>query len=322
MVGSGITGSVPVRFSIKALLGAILLLALLLGLWKALYGPYSLQRRAMVHFQEIGARVDSVSGGPKWLRSAVGDHHFQNVVLISSRLQRVEALYSADLGVAIRPWLRSDAVHVTDADMVFVKDLPYLTVLELPSAQIGDAGLRHVAGHKMLKVLDLSFTQVSDRGLTYVAKVASLEQLSIEGLGTTDEGLRCLSEVKQLESLNLSGTSITDGGLRHVAQLWSLKSLQLNRTGVSDAGMALLRPLRQLTRVGLRDTRVTDGCLAYFAGMSKLRQLDVRGSGVTVDGVAILRAKLPGIETDVDAARRRIEFFKGRLSGQAETIEE
>lgn len=55
--------------------------------------------------------------------------------------------------------------QVTDADLVYLKELANLRSLYLSNTRVTDAGLEHLSGMPNLKILDLLFTQVTDAGV-------------------------------------------------------------------------------------------------------------------------------------------------------------
>ena len=67
------------RFSLRALLAAMLLAVLALGAARWYMAPYRMQRRAAAAFEEAGGTVTTVPGGPAWLRSVFGDEPFEEM---------------------------------------------------------------------------------------------------------------------------------------------------------------------------------------------------------------------------------------------------
>ncbi len=89
-----------------------------------------------------------------WLRKLHGDEYLGNAVYVN-------------LGFT----------QVTDAGLLYLKDLPKLERLVLDDTQITDAGLVHLMGLTKLKELVLTDTQITDAGLVYLKDLSKLETL-------------------------------------------------------------------------------------------------------------------------------------------------
>ena len=121
-------------------------------------------------------------------------------------------------------------------------DLEKVTVLNLHSTEITDAGLKDVAKLQKLTHLVLSNTKkITDAGLKDFAKLQKLRYLSLSGTQITDEGLKEVVKLQKLEALWLSYTKITDEGLKELAKLQKLQELFLDGTKVTAAGVAELK---------------------------------------------------------------------------------
>lgn len=194
---------------------------------------------------------------------------------------------------------------VTDADMVHLKSLTHLAVLNLAYNPVGDAGLANLADLRELKRLDLSNTKVTSAGLRHLLGLTKLERLSLGRCAITDNGLSQLARLRSLKDLVLYGTQVTDDGLRYLAELHQLKSLELHSTSVTDTGLAHLKGLpfleelefpegvtlaglAQLSRLTMLDglpESVTDGDLAALEALTRLRSLSLARSSITDDGL-------------------------------------
>lgn len=111
---------------------------------------------------------------------------------------------------------------ITDEDLIHLRELRNLVLLDVSDLPITDAGVAHLAGLSGLQMLCLSATKTTSAGLEHLANLTELRSLSLGGCAITDEGLRHLRHLGQLESLNLYGTQITDAGMHELAGLTGL----------------------------------------------------------------------------------------------------
>ncbi|MBI5758019.1 MAG: hypothetical protein HZA46_05830 [Planctomycetales bacterium] len=82
--------------------------------------------------------------------------------------------------------------HVTDAGLVFVRELPELEVLDLGSDNITDAGLEHLTGHPRLASLDLFGTRITDAGLQSLRELPKLVSIRFDERRISAEAVRKL----------------------------------------------------------------------------------------------------------------------------------
>jgi hypothetical protein len=106
---------------------------------------------------------------------------------------------------------------ITDEQLVPLKDLPRLAILNLRGREITNEGLVHLKDLKGLLKLHLEKTKI------------------------TDDGLQHLKGLENLEYLNLYGTEVTDAGLKHLHGLKKLRKLYVWQTKVTDAGVAEIK---------------------------------------------------------------------------------
>ncbi len=82
-------------------------------------------------------------------------------------------------------WLTNFATKLVDDDLIALRDLGVLHMLSLYSADIGDAGLAHVAGLP-LTYLNVSGSRVGDAGLAHLAAMTTLRDLDLTSTAVTD----------------------------------------------------------------------------------------------------------------------------------------
>jgi hypothetical protein len=125
---------------------------------------------------------------------------------------------------------------ITDADLVLLKALPELEVLDLRLTSIGDAGVARLDGTKALRFLNLFRTRLTDAGLDHLAGNAGLETLLMGGTQVTDEGLARLKAFSRLRKLSVFDTQVGDAGIGHLRGLSRLEILLLGKSMVTAAG--------------------------------------------------------------------------------------
>ncbi|HEV2969088.1 MAG TPA: hypothetical protein VGY55_03800 [Pirellulales bacterium] len=128
--------------------------------------------------------------GPDWLRKLLGENLFSEVALVSL-----------------------DGTKVTDAGLVYLRDLTQLETLYLISNNVTDEGLVNLEELRQLKELNLSGTRVGDAGLVHLKGLTRLKKLWLVVTHVTDAGLIHLNGLNQLQDLELGGTTVTYAGV-------------------------------------------------------------------------------------------------------------
>jgi hypothetical protein len=337
-------------------LGGLMLLILVVGVflgWKARRASH--QRRAVAAIQAAGGTViydsqitglgypvyqsfdDSVKlpparpWGPAWLRRAIGDEYFQEVVGVwlthgptpdqPDRGATDEVMrHLANFDRLEMLQINGNGLRLTDAGMAHLRGLTRLRGITIGIVEISDAGLEPLRG--MTDLEDLHITNNSSR-ITSLAPLAGLTRLRSLSLGVTDidEGeLSRLGRMTRLESLHLGRRTpwLTDAGMKHLSTLTSLKYLIMSCSpGLTDAGMADLAKLTALESIALSDTGVTDAGMAYLAALTRLGNLQFT-SAKRLTGVGASRL--------IGLPLKSVEFFScavddagleqlGRLAG-------
>lgn len=91
--------------------------------------------------------------------------------------------------------------HVTNNDLLILKDLGSLQRLSIYNSQITDEGLRYLKNHDSLQELSIENTRITGVGLKYLREFNSLQRLILYNTKITSEGLlflECLSNLKTL----------------------------------------------------------------------------------------------------------------------------
>lgn len=126
-----------------------------------------------------------------------------------------------------------------------------LVSLHAAGASIPDGELVHLRDMTGLRVLDLTATPVTDTGLLHLQACTGLETLWLWNTAITDASLPLIASLTNLRQLGLGNTMITDAGLVHLRGLRSLRVLQLWGTSVAGPGLNHLHGLRDLEMVSL-----------------------------------------------------------------------
>jgi len=189
--------------------------------------------------------------------------------------------------------LNLNATKVTDAGLVHLKRLSGLKSLALNYTKVTDAGLAHLTGLTSLRELSLNVTKITDAGFVHLKGLTNLRTLNLSGDRINDAGLVHLKGLVRLHSLNLGGTNVTDAGLVYLKRLTGLQSLGLNVTKVTDAGLVHLKDLTKLQSLALGGTKITDAGLVHLKALTKLQDLFIARTLVTAAGVRKLEAALP-----------------------------
>jgi hypothetical protein len=192
-----------------------------------------------------------------------------------------------------------DAPLVTDAGLKHIRGLSRLRQLLLRRTSVSDAGMVYLKDLKDLQVLDLGMTKVTDAGLKNVAELTRLRMVLFWSNKIEDAGLTYIQRMTQLEILDLGFAPVTDAGLEKLQHLEQLHSLGLRGSAVTDAGLSHLEGLRQLRELDLYKTRITDAGLKHLEGLSNLQQLRLGETQVTAEGRKKLQRSLPSCKIEM-----------------------
>lgn len=142
--------------------------------------------------------------------------------------------------------LEIDDCSAEDAQLEVIRRLPQLQTLKL-GADVGDAGVQHLAAARNLTTLNLPRARFTDEGLRQIAALPELQLLRFHSPHVTDAGLAHVAGIQSLRFLHLIDVPITDAGLPHLYGMTQLESFYLDGGRCSDAALGeLLRALPQL----------------------------------------------------------------------------
>jgi hypothetical protein len=258
------------QYSLRSLLGLMLVCGVALALWTIFVEPYRRQHRLIEAIKELEGSV-STEAVETPLSVLFGSDYFVDIVSIDLLKQ----------------------TPIDDAWMVNLRDTPRLRELYLRRAAIGDAGMAYVGRLEDLQSLGLIGTKVTNAGLVHVSGLHKLEFLAVNFTEITDAGLASLANLKRLKELYLRRCTIFDAGLLHLQGLTDLATLDLSDTQVGDEGVARLTGLTKLARLWLDNTEVTKACLADLRKLPALEEVSLSGTHIFP---SVLRDALPALD--------------------------
>jgi Leucine-rich repeat (LRR) protein len=223
------------------------------------------------------SKSDRTPPGPAWLRGAIGDEYFQDVVYVNLMFG------SPELG-EVTPGLKA---------------LGALRHIDLPidGSQATDATCADLSACRSLEVLTLSGRSVTDAGTERLSGLGRLRSLRVSEASLGDRSLELLSGLPSLRELSLHGNKFTEGGLAHVSRMSGLNRLSLDGgpAVLTEVGIAHLQGLEHLETLMVPDSVITDGGAKALALLPALRSLYVGKDSLSTHARAELLAARPGL---------------------------
>ncbi len=236
-------------------------------------------------------------GGRRWVRSTPSNRALASVQSLNGEVTTFSSIYPA-WGPTWLPGSRylprgKEVIQVSledsqldNADLGFLKDLPYLRVLNLSGTSLNSQVLQTLPDLNFLRALILNGTAVSVEELQKILKMApNLNHLSVVGTKLQDENLTILETLPKLIFIDLSDIQITDAGLVHLQGLPNLRSIALNGAQITDAGLKHLLELPNLQNLYLDGTSITPAGLEILQEHPRLRYLSLIGIAIHEDDV-------------------------------------
>lgn len=181
-----------------------------------------------------------------------------------------------------------------------VQTAPHLEVLLLSDdPALGDKDLLKLKRMKQLRLLDLTKGVFTDNALKIVAQLPTVKILTLRRMPyLTGSGLADLAAMKGLRKLSLRQTELTArNAWSNLAQLQQLTVLSLVYTNMTDDAVDEISKLK-LEKLDISmNSKLTDRCLEPLQRMKTLKHLYV----VQCDGISnaardTLKESIPGIE--------------------------
>ena len=183
-----------------------------------------------------------------------------------------------------------DCNRVPIADWKTLENFKKLKFLRLWGPTVEDGTLDFITGAESLRVLSLDASNVGEEGLKKIAGLTNIQELYLNGASNVfSPALAPVGSFKKLTVLELRSTSVNSKGMPHLSGLSDLRVLDLSETAVADAGLASLKDLTNLEELNLYNTRTTDAGLVYLEGMKKLKRLNLDKCKITEAGTPQLR---------------------------------
>jgi hypothetical protein len=243
-----------IRFSLRALLAAVFVAALLLATAHYLNNAVAqhttartlVQLGAYVAYDDSSeAKDEELSWNALWFNIR---HRVTTVALRGGPLSGTANSFGS---------LNSDP---SPEHLMLVATFRHLQHLDLSGCEVANDDLRIYSGLP-LESLDLSHTRVTDDGLVEVAKIVTLRELSLtrgeerwpvtlgnplphdrlKGPTITDAGVRYLAALPALETLNLRGSFIYRDSIPYLKQIATLRNLDVGRTNLFGEDVAALK---------------------------------------------------------------------------------
>jgi hypothetical protein len=169
------------------------------------------------------------SGFSYWLGGisgpAIGGHRAYSLRVTGARSLAPLAAFAPDRLVA----LHGSGASIGDADLVHLRDMTSLRVLDLSDTPVTDVGLLHLQGCVELETVWLWNTAITDSGLALLGRLPNVRQLGLGNTRVTDAGLAALRDLRRLRLLQLWGTNVRGPGLQHLHHLGELEMVTLPR---------------------------------------------------------------------------------------------
>jgi Leucine-rich repeat (LRR) protein len=296
------------RFSLRTLLIFVTLFCVSVGWFLLRLHRAERQRIAVANLKEahFGVHYDwelnyDVTGnqapelaGPGWLRNWLGNDFFDDVVDVSSPLDRPERNAIRDdefQWVFSLPKLRFLNIHdlsITDASITKLHELKDLENLFVSDPRMDDSWMQGIGTCTHLKKLVLiESSRVTEPGFANLAPLVDLEQLLLPDGG--DAALRAIANLKRLRILLLTSKKVTDSGAKALASLPLLETLILNRTSIGDEGVKSLAKLKRLEDLRLTGTAIGDDGIRNFDSQTQIKDLEISFTKVGDSSMRFIR---------------------------------
>lgn len=234
------------RFSLRSLLIAISLVAILLG-----WGVEQTRRR-----QQAISSVERLGGWVEYADSAI----LPRTNLVGYLPQKWTDAFFGD------GWRRAvSAIHIrdvrlSDSELGLLNYVDEVHFLDLQDTAFSRGALRHITSLNRLQVLSLDRVSIDEKpvcDLSFLHELPNLNQLYLSGAKINGADLAYVKQLKELQVLTLDYTPIHDEDLAELADMRNLTNVNLNETQVGDPGLAHIRNLPRLRYVNLRNTLVS-----------------------------------------------------------------
>lgn len=189
---------------------------------------------------------------------------------------------------------------ITNGSLAFLaSSKATLTYIDLSGcAQIGDDGMKHLAGMPELVRLGIARTSVTDAGLAHLRGLKKLVLLYLGGTKVTDDGLDLFADLPNTGAL-LPPNTLTDRGLERLSNMQTLQQsvgeIYLGGTKITSKGLAFLPRFQRLGNVYLHGMPIDDSDLVTLTKIPRLGLLTLTDTKITDTGIAEVVRRAPQI---------------------------
>jgi len=174
-------------------------------------------------------------------------------------------------------------------DIKSITNLPRLKTLWLASRDhLPDDIADRIAGLHQLEDLALEKLAVSNDAMKGIGRMVQMRDLHLYGCSFSSDSVLHLADLKNLEYLSLQRTS-TDDRLFQLAVFPKLDILWLDDCKITDDGLAGIARNQKLYNLSLQNTTITDRGMRHLPKLPRLIYLNVAGSQITSESLSTLR---------------------------------
>lgn len=199
-----------------------------------------------------------------------------------------------------------EEVYIEESDLQLchlrsIGKLPSLQRVSFFGSLPSPNAIHELTAIQSLRGLMLEPTPVSDTALRQIAMRSELKYLVLSGcVFSSDEAAKALAKLDRLQALSLTSTSINDRAFES-ADFDELRSLEVSGCAVTDRSLKGIVHSFRLFWLDLSNTQITDEGAKDLLKLPWLKYLDLRGTKITAESLGIareLRARGVNVYTD------------------------
>tara|TARA_R110000868_G_C10973102_1_gene771222 strand:- start:32958 stop:33839 length:882 start_codon:yes stop_codon:yes gene_type:complete len=175
--------------------------------------------------KEAGANVNVINQGHHYVIESVEfPNHLQGILGIHNRAEKAKVFESCLIRISEMKDLKRLTMHWAEFDntkLEYIKNLTYLSELDLSGSRITDQGIKDLKGLVNLQKLKLEHTQITDAGVAQLAQLHlnRLYSLDLDHSKTTVACLESLKDMQRLRSLSLQHLELSTADLEKFKQV-------------------------------------------------------------------------------------------------------
>lgn len=200
----------PFRFSIRSMLLAVTLLAVICGWWAHRRMRAKAEAAFALRCEQEGIRIRNWLGRRTLLERSMGlgedwSGFADTVAVMSWSTATDDDVLNAIENLTDIRWFMSRSEQLSDRFLSRWERRRGLSSLSLCGDQLTDSALLGLEDCQSLRDLDLWSQHFSDRGVKVIARIPGLESLGLHGKGITDQTIEVLLELEHVTRIVLSG---------------------------------------------------------------------------------------------------------------------